>query len=245
MTDQSVDQLVPRGAWVFDDDVSDVLDNMLPRSIPQYDAMRQLVGEIASPFVRDDTWIVDLGCGRGDALAAFVERFGPRVSYLGVDVAEAMMTGAADRFGTTIGAPARPGVPEIAFMDLREQVPARPTSVALMVLSLQFTPIEWRQRILRRTWETMLPGGALVLVEKLLGATADLDRLMVDVYYGRKRAAGYTAEQIDQKRRSLEGVLVPMTASWNEDLLRQTGFTEVDMFWRWCNFGGWVAVKHG
>ena len=42
---------------------------------------------------------------------------------------------------------------------------------------------------------------------------------------------------------SLEGVLVPVTAKWNEQLLRSAGFAEVDMFWRWMNFAGWVAVK--
>ena len=42
---------------------------------------------------------------------------------------------------------------------------------------------------------------------------------------------------------SLEGVLVPVTARWNEELLREEGFTSVDCFWRHLNFAGWVAVK--
>jgi tRNA (cmo5U34)-methyltransferase len=58
-----------------------------------------------------------------------------------------------------------------------------------------------------------------------------------------KRRRGYTNEQIDRKRLSLEGVLVPVTARWNEDLLRAAGFGEVDCFWRWMNFAGWVAVR--
>jgi tRNA (cmo5U34)-methyltransferase len=42
---------------------------------------------------------------------------------------------------------------------------------------------------------------------------------------------------------SLEGVLVPVTAAWNEYLLRSAGFSHVDCFWRWMNFAAWVAVK--
>jgi tRNA (cmo5U34)-methyltransferase len=42
---------------------------------------------------------------------------------------------------------------------------------------------------------------------------------------------------------SLEGVLVPVTARWNEELLHQEGFASVDCFWRHLNFAGWVAVK--
>jgi len=86
-------------------------------------------------------------------------------------------------------------------------------------------------------------GGALILVEKVLGATADLDAEMVNIYYSLKADNGYTQEQIERKRLSLEGVLVPVTARWNEELLQMSGFREVDCFWRWMNFAGWIAVK--
>ena len=82
-----------------------------------------------------------------------------------------------------------------------------------------------------------------MLVEKILGATADLDAQMVSRYYALKGANGYSPEQIERKRLSLEGVLVPVTARWNEELLRMAGFTQVDCFWRWMNFAGWLAVK--
>ena len=49
--------------------------------------------------------------------------------------------------------------------------------------------------------------------------------------------------QIRDKRKSLEGVLVPVTAKWNEDILRQCGFRKVDCFWRCLNFAAWVAIK--
>lgn len=42
---------------------------------------------------------------------------------------------------------------------------------------------------------------------------------------------------------TLEGILVPVTARWNEELLHEEGFRSVDCFWRHLNFAGWVAVK--
>ena len=66
---------------------------------------------------------------------------------------------------------------------------------------------------------------------------------MVDAYLDGKRAAGYTEDQIQRKKLSLEGVLVPVTARWNEELLRMAGFRSVDCFWRWMNFAAWIAVK--
>jgi tRNA (cmo5U34)-methyltransferase len=37
---------------------------------------------------------------------------------------------------------------------------------------------------------------------------------------------------------------VPVTARWNEELLRSAGFVDIDCFWRWMNFAGWIAVRH-
>jgi tRNA (cmo5U34)-methyltransferase len=87
------------------------------------------------------------------------------------------------------------------------------------------------------------PGGALILVEKVLGSNNAIDTMLVDEYYRIKAENAYTQEQISAKRKSLEGVLVPITARWNEEMLKEAGFRSVDCFWRYLNFAGWVAVK--
>lgn len=233
------DHVLPQGKWQFDAEVTDVFDEMLRRSIPQYDVMRSAVFEIASRFAKEKTAIVDLGCSRGDALDPLVSRFGAYNRFVGVEVSLPMLEAARKRFQGYIAC----GVVSIREMDLRHQFPPERASVILSVLTLQFTPIEYRLKIVREAFNALIPGGALILVEKVLGASADLDAMLVDLYYGMKRENGYSQEEIDRKRLSLEGVLVPVTASWNEQLLHQCGFTEVDCFWRYLNFAGWVAVK--
>jgi tRNA (cmo5U34)-methyltransferase len=94
----------------------------------------------------------------------------------------------------------------------------------LSILTQQFTPIEDRQRILQEGREHILPGGAFVLVEKILMATAELDGIMVETYYRLKSANGYSQEETEGKRLSLEGVLVSVTARWNAELLDRAGF---------------------
>ena len=59
----------------------------------------------------------------------------------------------------------------------------------------------------------------------------------------RVAAARKRVDDIDRKALSLEGVLVPVTAKWNEELLQMAGFRQVDCFWRWMNFAGWIAIK--
>ena len=231
---------VPSGQrWEFDTSVTTVFDDMLRRSIPQYEVMRHAVTELAKRHVRPNTDILDLGCSLGDALAPLVDRFGAGCRYLGVEVSGPMLEAARNRFRPLIDA----GVVQVLDLDLRTSFPRVSASVILSVLTIQFTPIEHRLRILEDVHAALLPGGSFIFVEKVIGATAALDRDFVELYYEFKRSSGYTREEIERKRLSLEGVLVPVTAGWNEELLKTVGFKHTDCFWRWMNFAGWIAIK--
>ncbi|PJF21236.1 MAG: hypothetical protein CUN56_12130 [Phototrophicales bacterium] len=228
------DQIIPDARWSFNDDVTAAFDNMLERSIPQYNIMRRAVFDIGRHYVQPDTWVIDLGCSKGEALAPFVAAFDNRC--LGIEISEPMYYAARARFAGNERVVIRQD-------DLRQRYPTETASVVLSVLTLQFIPIEYRQNILQSAYDNLTVGGAFILVEKVLGNTAQINDRMVDAYYDLKRANGYTQDQIEHKRLSLEGVLVPVTAHWNEELLTSAGFRHVDCFWRWMNFAAWVAIK--
>lgn len=229
----------PDGRWAFDESVTACFEDMLARSIPQYPVMRGLVTDLASRYRTKGTAIVDLGCSRGDALAPLVDRFGAANHFVGIEVSPPMLQAARERFSGYIDS----GVVSIENRDLRFDYPETAASVTLSILTLQFIPIEYRQTILARVFENTLPGGALILVEKVLGATAAIDHAFVERYLAMKRENGYGDEEITRKRHALEGVLVPVTADWNVELLKGAGFRHVDCFFRWMNFAGWVAIK--
>jgi tRNA (cmo5U34)-methyltransferase len=113
----------------------------------------------------------------------------------------------------------------------------------LSILTLQFIPIEHRQAILKSIYKSITAGGCFILVEKVLGETSDGQNHLVDVYYQMKRKNGYTDEQIEAKRISLQNVLVPLRASENIRLLKEAGFSVVEPFWQNLNFMGIYAAK--
>jgi len=235
------DEVTPKNKWAFDDDVTAAFDDMLARSIPQYDVMRKAVFDLACAFIQPHTAVIDLGSSRGEAVAELVKTYAMINRFHLTEVSEPMLAALKERFAHDIAI----NTVRVLCCDLRTEYPLAEASVTLSILTLQFTPIEYRQQIVQRIYDRMLPGGAFILVEKVLGSSAQLDKIFVDTYYQMKAANGYTEEQIQRKRLALEGVLVPVTAAWNEALLAQAGFRQVDCFWRWCNFAGWLAVKDG
>lgn len=225
--------------WEFDEEVTRVFDNMLKRSIPQYEVMRETVLDMVTSYAPQGSTVVDLGAARGEATARLLDREGAHLRYLLVESSAPMASALRERFKSWIESE----FVTVRELDLRHEYPEQVCSVVMSVLTLQFVPIEYRQGIVSKAFKNLAPGGAFVLVEKVLGQTSELDANMVKLYLKRKRAQGYTKEEIDRKRLSLEGRLVPITARWNEDLLRSAGFRQVDTFWRWMNFAAWIAVK--
>jgi tRNA (cmo5U34)-methyltransferase len=228
------DQVLPTGPWRFDAEVTAAFADMLSRSIPGYAAMRAWTTRLAARYVQPGGLVVDLGASRGDAIAALRTAV-PGAHYCAVEISPPMLDALRARFA---GDPAVTVCP----LDLRHEYPEGFACVTLAVLTVQFTPIEYRQALLARIAAHTAPGGALVLVEKVLGGTPALDAVLVDEYLRWKAEQGYTHEQIARKRLALEGVLVPVTARWNEELLTAAGFRSVECVWRALNFAAWVAV---
>jgi tRNA (cmo5U34)-methyltransferase len=224
--------------WEFNAAVTDVFDEMLERSIPQYSMMRDLVTDLAAAFRTPGTEIVDLGSSRGETLAPLIRKFGASNSYVAVEVSQPMLKAFRERFANWIDN----SVIRLLDLDLRTSFPECRASVVTAILTLVFVPINYRQRIVADAYNHLLPGGAFLLVEKVLGAGL-LNEVMVDRYHRMKADNGYTQEEITRKALALEGVQVPLTASWIEGMLTSAGFRTVDVFWRWMNFCGWIAIK--
>lgn len=236
---QNSTEHIPSGKWEFDDEVTEVFEDMLQRSIPQYDVMRDSVSRLAREFAVENATIIDLGCSRGEALSRLVTQLGGYCNYIGVDISDPMLASCKERFSRY-----PESLVSVYKMDIKTEYPQiNNACVVISNLTLQFTPIEYRQAIINNIYKSLLPGGAFIMVEKVLGSSLRIDQTLVSLYYELKGANGYSQESINRKKLSLEGVLVPVTAKWNEDLLVSAGFNYLECFWRWMNFAGWIAIK--
>ena len=241
------DNVMPQDKWKFDAEVTECFEDMLSRSIPQYDIMRDSATELVyksikkgPKFTKEHFQVLDIGCSDGLMIQSLLDRFGDDGRFIGIDVSEPMLQKAKFRFLDHI---INKRV-SIENCDLRTAFPSGVFDAVTSILSIQFTPIEYRQQIIQQIYDCLSPAnGCFVMVEKVLGNTHNINKLFVDTYYDLKRQNGYTEEQIERKRLSLEGVLVPVTNDWNIDLLKQAGFKQIDVFWKWMNFVGYIAFK--
>ena len=240
-----IDNVEPKDNWEFDEQVADCFEDMLNRSIPQYDIMRDSVANLAHDIIRNDVKketfkILDIGCSNGLMIESLYNKFDGQGYYVGVDVSEPMLNKAKYRFLDQI----INHQITILNCDLRTEFPEGAFDVVTSILTLQFIPIDYRQEIIQNVYNSLsMKNGCFLMVEKVLGNTSQLNKLFIKNYYKLKEENNYSQAQIERKRLSLEGVLVPVTSDWNIQLLKQAGFRQVDVFWRWMNFVGYIAIK--
>jgi len=115
--------------------------------------------------------------------------------------------------------------------------------MVIMCLTLQFIRPLYRERIVEEIYRCLNPQGCFILVEKVLGEDSLLNRLFIKYYYEMKKRHHYSELEISQKREALENVLIPYKLMENRELLTKCGFRYVDVFFKWYNFSGMVAVK--
>lgn len=244
----------PNKRWTFDEAVTDSFSKMIESSIPDYRNMRRWVNSLASNHLRTQVdpehmrgvtyaregSALDIGASRGDAVADLVAAY-PMCRFHLVEISKPMVTVLHQRFADSNNV-------RIVEGDMSEEPTLvnssrRGHNLAMSILTLMFVPIECRQRVVQAVYDSLLPGGMFIVVEKTMGETVVGQELLVAQYHAFKMASGYTAENVERKRLSLKGSLVPTKPSWVEEMLRDAGFVHVTRFWQALQFVGWVAFK--
>ena len=225
----------------FGKETAAVFDDMLGRSVPMYDEIQRMVGELVGDFAADGTDIYDLGCSTCNTFLQ-IEKNIPeetKVRFVGVDSSPEMLEKAREK----LAAAGFKRELVLHCADLNQGVPVSNASVALMLLTLQFVRPLHRDRLIRQVYRGLEDNGCLILVEKVLGENSTFNRLFIKHYYEMKKRNGYTELEIAQKREALENVLIPYRLEENRELLRKEGFRQVDVFFKWYNFCGIIALK--
>ncbi len=223
----------------FNSTVANVFDDMVDRSVPYYREIQRMTGQLAADYAQPGSRIYDLGCATGTTMALMDHSVEADVELVGIDNSQQML----DKCREKLKLAKIEKDFKLVCGDLNDKIKVKNASVVLLVLTLQFVRPMHRQRLLRQIIDGMNPGGCLILVEKVLGESSNLNRQFIDHYYEMKRSKGYSELEISQKREALENVLVPYRLSENQDLLSKVGFPEQDVFFKWYNFCGIVAVK--
>ena len=224
----------------FNDSVVDVFPDMIQRSVPGYSTVVRMTGVLAEQYAQSESCIYDIGCSLGESIRSAERALGDNESLqrncrlVGIDNSAAMIRRAREKVepDSTI---------EWIEADALE-FSFSPCSVVILNFTLQFIPVEQRLHLLKAIRSAMMPGGLLILSEKLTMADAAMDALMIDLHHDFKRSQGYSDLEIAQKRDAIENVLIPETAQAHSDRLSEAGFSRSSIWFQCLNFASFIAI---
>jgi len=227
------------GDFKFDSKVASVFDDMVTRSVPLYGEMQRMACELAAYFAVQGTQLYDIGCATGTTLDEMHKTLDPSVGFVGIDNSYDMLKQAEEKLQ-----PVKAGRPLVLeYGDVNGNINIQNASVVVMILTLQFVRPLNRERLMKQIYEGINPSGCLILLEKVISEDSLINRLFIEKYYNHKRRQGYSDTEIAHKREALENVLIPYRMDENFALLHHAGFKNLDVFFRWYNFCGILAVK--
>jgi tRNA (cmo5U34)-methyltransferase len=225
--------------FAFDERVAAVFPDMIRRSVPGYGEIIALLGLFAEQYAQPGSTLYDLGCSLGAATLSLRRRIqAPDCRIIAVDSSEAMV----ERCRENIGHDLATTPVEVLCGDIRE-VTIEHASVLVLNFTLQFLPESERLALLQKIYDGMLPGGVLILSEKLRFEPEERQRFQEQLHLAFKRANGYSDLEISQKRAALEEVLVPDTLAQHVERLSTAGFRQVEPWFQAFNFASLAAIK--
>lgn len=226
--------------FVFDEQVSLAFDDMARRSVPFYSELQRMTVELAQTFARTGSSIVDIGCSTGETLSLLAKALPDEsISLIGIDNSEPML----DEARRKLSEAGVLGRCSLRNFDINEGLHEQNVALATMNWTLQFVRPLQRDSVLKSIHESLIPHGALIVLEKILIEQSLLSRLYIAHYHDFKKRNGYSENEIAEKRERLENVLIPYRVEENIALLKRNGFEIVDTFFRWYNWAGFLAIK--
>ena len=229
------------GQFRFDDQVAEVFPDMISRSVPGYASILSVIEQLAERFVKPETNVYDLGCSLG-AATQLIRNQAPKSSTIhAVDNSAAMINRLEEKLATHEAQEPLCDV-QLHLADITDLEMSN-ASMVVLNFTLQFVPAPKRRDLLSQCFDALVPGGVLLLSEKVCFENDDDQELLTELHLDFKRACGYSELEIAQKRTSLENTLIPESITTHLGRLRDVGFPIATPWFQCFSFVSVLAIK--
>jgi len=223
--------------FTFDQKVVDVFDDMVLRSVPGYKQMIELIGLAGRKYPVINSNVYDLGCSTGAVTLSIASNLkSESIKIFSIDNSQEMLYQCRKNL---LGTEAN-----IQYIcDDIENIQFENASLIVLNLTLQFINPQYRSELIKRMFTSLLPGGALIISEKIIHENEATNKSLINLHESFKRENGYSETEIAQKRKSIENFLIPESTDQHLKRLINAGFKNPLVQMQCINFASFLAVK--
>lgn len=209
----------------FDFNTIKDFDNHINTSIKGYDLLHNLIINLSGFFLNDTRTAVDYGCTSGRLINNISDIY--KVKGIGYDITDKnFLEGSADLIKEDITS---------------DKFQIDRADIYYLVFTLQFLPINEREKLLNKIYSYMPKSSILIVCEKEISGDGFIQEAFTFTNYDYKKN-NYTPEDILKKEEQLRNTMRCMTPDFNKRMFFNHGFTS-HLFFKSLNFSGYILTR--
>ncbi|QDV24170.1 class I SAM-dependent methyltransferase [Aureliella helgolandensis] len=203
------------------------------RFVPGFADMQRMASLLLAERVPEDGRVLIVGAGGGLELRAFAEAQ-PSWCFDGVDPSAEMLALAEQTMGPLASrVHLHHGIIDIA--------PDGPFDAATCILTMHFVEREERRRMAAEIRTRLQPGAPFVAAHLSIPQSDGERAVWLSRYAAFAVGSGVESENANKAREAVDSQLSILTPEEDEAILRESGFSNVSLFYVGFAFRGWVA----
>jgi len=202
-------------------------DNHINNSIKGYDLLDYLILNLCSFFTKEETLVIDLGCTTGRLLDKINKKYNS--DCIGYDIID-------NQF-----------IKETNCKLFKEDITNKDfnlpkANIILSVFTLQFININKRIQVLKKVYDSLTINGAFIFCEKEICNDGVIQECFTFSNYDNKKQS-FSADEILSKEVDLRKLMNNLNSRQNIELLKESGFSNIEPFFQSLNFKGYICRK--
>lgn len=219
----------------FDDNVSNVFEDMVNRSVPGYEFLINNIGVLSKKFYQPNTNVYDLGsslCACSKSILNKVENFNGNI--YAVDSSESMINICKKNIKSDNIKYVNSDICDVDIIN---------SSIVILNLTLQFVDVKKRTNLLKKIFSQINKNGIIIVTEKISLEKASDDMFFKNFHDFFKENNGYTKEEIDRKKMALADTMEIESEVMHEKRFNLIGCNNFYKWFQCYNFVSWVLIK--
>ena len=226
-----------RGAWNFGGSVPKNFVKHIDKSVPFYTTGHEIIKGYSDYFLKNHSVCYDIGTSTSELLIKLSKYSNKKVKFIGLDIEKKMTDYSKKIIKLKKIKNIKIQQKDITVSNLKN------SDMIISYYTLQFINPKHRQKVLNKIYKSLNWGGAFFLFEKIRGADARFQDMYSNLYHDFKEYNGFSIKQIDEKAKSLRGILEPFSEKGNLDMIKRAGFIDVCGVFQYLCFRGYLCIK--
>ena len=226
-----------RGVWNFGGNVAPNFIDHIIKSVPFYKEGHKIITRSSDYFLKNGSICYDLGSSTAELLISLSKFTNKKVKFIGLDNEIRMVKYSNKLIKKKI----------IKNIKIKKQNILKHkflnSDLIISYYTIQFIEPKYRQVFINKIYKSLNWGGGFYFFEKIRGNDARFQDILSNLYHDFKENNGFSIEEIDEKAKSLRGVLEPFSDAGNLGLLRRAGFSDIQTVYQYLNFKGYLCIK--